>query len=152
MTEEPSTTRPMTAPSANTSRWNEQIRTSGSLRLPTLNNDEKSGFSRLEEQMDGELRFDDVHRFLYATDASIYECIPKAVALLRSKEDLHRIVELATELSLPITPRTAGTSLSGQTVGAGIVVDTGRFMGLIWDLDEDERTTDLGDRLVLLHW
>lgn len=130
----------MTAPSSDTALWHDQIRTNGSLHIPALSQAERAAFAALDERLSGEVRFDDVHRFLYATDASIYECIPRAVTLPRNTEDLLTIVAVAGELGLPLTPRTAGTSLSGQTVGAGIIVDTGRFMTSTWDLDEEART------------
>ena len=86
-----------------------------------------------------EVRADDVHRVLYATDASLYEMIPVAVAMPRTADDLQTIVSACHAHGLPITPRSAGTSLAGQTVGPGLIVDVGRYMTDIVSVDAEAR-------------
>lgn len=110
----------------------------GSLRVPAHSEREERAIEVLCERVSGDVRADDTHRVLYATDASIFELIPVCVVMPKSCGDLEAIVEVARDFDLPITPRSAGTSLSGQTVGPGIVVDTGRYMNRILSLDEEK--------------
>jgi FAD/FMN-containing dehydrogenase/Fe-S oxidoreductase len=71
----------------------------------------------------GELLLDDVSRHLYASDASIFELDPLAVAIPRHEEDLQFLVHYAAEQHLALIPRGAGTGLAGEAVGSGIIVD-----------------------------
>lgn len=85
--------------------------------------------------------FDDItHKSLYATDASVYREIPLAVAFPQTNEELQSLVQWAAKHTVPLIPRAAGTSLAGQVVGSGVVVDTGRFMNRILSVDPDSRT------------
>ena len=74
-------------------------------------------------------------RRLYATDASVYQEIPAAVAMPRNAADVENLIQLARELETSLIPRTAGTSLAGQVVGPGIVVDVSRYMNSIIEID-----------------
>ena len=78
--------------------------------------------SHLSQSLEGELLYDDLHKILYATDASAYRITPTAVAIPKSVDDIVKIIRFASENKISITPRTAGTSLAGQTVGNGIIV------------------------------
>ena len=78
---------------------------------------------QLRKEIEGEVRFDHASRKLYSTDASIYQIEPLGVVIPRSVEDLVATVQIAGELHVPITARGGGTSLSGQSIGPGIVVD-----------------------------
>lgn len=83
-------------------------------------------------------------RKLYATDASVYQEMPVAVALPKSVEDLKRLVRFSKQHSRPdapvgLIPRAAGTSLAGQVVGSGIVVDISKYFGQILELNVEER-------------
>ena len=77
----------------------------------------------LQKKLVGELFFNDTMRTLYATDASAYREMPLAVAIPASEKDLLLLVAFAAEHKTSLIPRTAGTSLAGQVVGSGIVVD-----------------------------
>jgi len=90
---------------------------------------------RLERALEGEVRFDRFTRGLYSTDASIYEIEPLAVGFPRSAEDVRRALEVAGEAAVPITPRGAGTSMAGQAIGSGLVLDTSRHLTAIRELD-----------------
>src|SRR5260370_16178067 len=90
-------------------------------------------------QFEGELYFDDLMRKLYATDASVYREMPQAVALPKNEEDICKLVRFAREYRTSLIPRTAGTSLAGQVVGPGIVVDVSRHMNRIQEIDPDRR-------------
>ncbi len=93
----------------------------------------------LGEEIDGEVRSDGLHRLLYSQDASVYQEEPTAVVFPRSREDVQAVVRAAGELGLGIVPRAAGTSLAGQTTGSGLVVDVGRHMNRILEVNEEER-------------
>ena len=100
---------------------------------------DKSSLSVFSHELEGELLFDDLTKSLYATDASVYRKIPVAVAYPKNEEDLKRLVHFANENGVGLIPRTAGTSLAGQCVGDGIVVDTSRYFTKILHLDEEKR-------------
>ncbi|WP_208542889.1 FAD-binding and (Fe-S)-binding domain-containing protein [Nocardioides euryhalodurans] len=95
---------------------------------------------RLEHELEGEVAFDDYTRHLFSRDASMYSIRPLGVVYPRHAEDIAAAVTAAAALGVPITPRGAGTSLAGQTVGAGLVLDTSRHLDRIHDLDPDART------------
>ncbi|MBD0832149.1 FAD-binding and (Fe-S)-binding domain-containing protein [Aestuariibaculum sediminum] len=94
----------------------------------------------LSEKLSGELYFDDLIKAIYATDASVYRILPKAVAYPKNKEDLKLLIEFATTHKTSLIPRTAGTSLAGQCVGDGIVVDVSRHFTEIIEFDEKNKT------------
>jgi FAD/FMN-containing dehydrogenase/Fe-S oxidoreductase len=89
----------------------------------------------LAARLSGELRLDEVARTIYSTDASEYQERPLAVALPRTEADVALLVRFAAEHRVPLVPRAAGTSLAGQVVGGGIVVDAGRHLNRIVALD-----------------
>ena len=78
-------------------------------------------------------------RKLYATDASVYREMPQAVALPKTEEDIRKLVRFAREHGTSLIPRTAGTSLAGQVVGSGIVVDVSRHFTRILEIDAKQR-------------
>lgn len=94
--------------------------------------------NRLATQLQGELHTDNLMRILYATDASIYRELPLAVAFPKNTQDIQTLVKFATQNKISLIPRTAGTSLAGQCVGPGIVVDTSRYMNEILEVNAAE--------------
>jgi len=104
--------------------------------VPKLNEIE---LEQLSIALDGELHHDALNRALYATDASVYRKKPLAVCFPKTKEDLKVLVRFATENGVGLIPRTAGTSLAGQCVGEGIVVDTSRHFTDIIHLDQEKK-------------
>ena len=92
----------------------------------------------LNTQLEGELFTDNVTRRLYATDASAYREMPLAVAIPAHKQDLITLVKYARENGKSLIPRTAGTSLAGQVVGGGIVVDISKHFGNILEINSEE--------------
>jgi FAD/FMN-containing dehydrogenase/Fe-S oxidoreductase len=90
---------------------------------------------QLRKQLRGEVRFDRTSRRLYSTDASIYQIEPLGVVLPRTVEDIVLTVQLAGEMRIPITARGGGTSLSGQSIGPGIVIDCSKYLNRILDVD-----------------
>jgi FAD/FMN-containing dehydrogenase/Fe-S oxidoreductase len=98
-----------------------------------------SSLEELARRLAGELRWDEVARGIYATDASEYQERPLAVALPRSAADVGELVRFAAARRVPLVPRAAGTSLAGQVVGGGIVVDAGRHLHRIIAVDTERR-------------
>ena len=94
----------------------------------------------LKAKLEGELHFDDLMRKLYATDASVYRKLPLAVALPKSNQDIKHLIEFARTNETSLIPRTAGTSLAGQCVGEGIVVDVSKYFTRILDVNETKKT------------
>ncbi|MGF1581379.1 MAG: FAD-binding oxidoreductase [Gemmataceae bacterium] len=93
----------------------------------------------LARHFEGEVRFDETSRKLYSTDASIYEVRPLGILLPKTQTDLAMGVQLCLELELPIIPRGAGTSVSGQSLGNGIVIDCSKYLNRVIALDPDNR-------------
>ncbi|WP_418262685.1 FAD-binding and (Fe-S)-binding domain-containing protein [Flavobacterium faecale] len=100
----------------------------------------QSKFDSLSKKLEGTLLQDELHKILYSTDASAYKLTPEAVALPKTVEDIVKIIIFAKENQLSITPRTAGTSLAGQTVGNGIVVDVSKHFTKIVAFDKENKT------------
>ncbi|HEV2353639.1 MAG TPA: FAD-linked oxidase C-terminal domain-containing protein, partial [Puia sp.] len=93
----------------------------------------------LASQLEGELYEDTTTRILYATDASAYRELPRAVAVPRSVADIRKLISYAHAEKTSLIPRTAGTSLAGQVVGNGIVVDVSKYFNGILELNAGER-------------
>ena len=93
----------------------------------------------LAARLEGDLHHDAIMRTLYATDASEYRELPLAVALPKSEDDLRALLAFANHHRVGLIPRAAGTSLAGQVVGNGIVVDLGRHLNRILDHDAAAR-------------
>ena len=94
---------------------------------------------RLAASLEGDLHSDGLARTIYSTDASEYQERPLAVACPKSEADVRRLVQFAAEHRVGLIPRGAGTSLAGQVVGGGVVVDLGRHMNRIVALDVERR-------------
>lgn len=100
----------------------------------------KEQLTQLQQQLEGELYFDLLHLGLYATDASVYRMEPLAVAYPKTDQDIKMLLAFASENNTSIIPRTAGTSLAGQCVGNGIVVDVSKHFNKILSINEPEQT------------
>ena len=94
----------------------------------------------LNNSLQGELLFDDLHKSMYATDASVYRKIPLAVAYPKNTKDIQKLIAFATEKQITLIPRAAGTSLAGQCVGDGIIVDTSKHFTNILNFDKTAKT------------
>ena len=95
-------------------------------------------FGVLERTLEGEFFTDEVTRRLYATDASAYREMPIAVAIPKTEKDIELLIRFARENNTSIIPRTAGTSLAGQVVGPGIVVDVSKYFNKIIEVNAAE--------------
>lgn len=98
-----------------------------------------AALSGLRDRFEGELHLDDTIRKLYSTDASAYQEMPVAVAIPKTDADLKALIELANDQKVGLIPRTAGTSLAGQVVGKGIVVDMSRHFTKILEINAEEK-------------
>lgn len=96
-------------------------------------------WSQLQRHFGEQLRTDHLHRVLYATDASVYRELPVGVVWPRDEEDLSVLIAFARAEHVPLIPRTAGTSLAGQVVGSGLIVDFSRHMNRILEVDVAHR-------------
>ena len=100
---------------------------------------------KLSSVLEGELYFDKtnpVHKtnlIAYSSDASVYQEEPLAVAIPHSRQDLKTLIHFARQQGITLIPRTAGTSLAGQVVGKGLIVDVSLYFNKIIALNVDER-------------
>ena len=97
--------------------------------------DDPYPLGELQKLIKGEILTDSVSRTLYATDASVYMELPLAVVYPRDETDVAMIVRFAAKHGLPLIPRGAGTSLAGQVVGNGMVVDVSHYMNDIIEIN-----------------
>src|SRR5947208_2526862 len=94
-------------------------------------------------------RFDNLTRQLYATDASIYQIEPIGVVFPKSAEQASLVIRAAADAGLSVTPRGAGTSLVGNAIGEGLIVEFSRYNRQITELDIEKRSVRVGAGLVL---
>ena len=99
----------------------------------------KAKLKHLNTRLSGSLHCDELFKSLYATDASVYRKIPLAVAFPKSAADIQQLIAFAKAEKITLIPRTAGTSLAGQCVGEGIVVDVSKHFTKIISLDVDKK-------------
>ena len=94
-------------------------------------------------------RFDNLTRQLYSTDASIYQIHPVGAAFPKTAEQASLVIHATADAGLSITPRGAGTSLVGNAIGDGLIVDFSRYNRQITDLDLEKRSVRVGAGVVL---
>ncbi len=104
---------------------------------------------RLASETRGEVHVDRGTRMLYATDASLYQIEPVGVFLPRTAEDVATAVRIAAEEHVPVVPRGAATSLSGQTIGPAVIVDFSKYLNRIGVVDRDAMTVRVEPGVVL---
>lgn len=101
-------------------------------------------FKSLQDNLLGKLYYDigqskhNAMLLAYSTDASVYQELPVAVCIPIGKSDLEVLISFARKHELTLIPRTAGTSLAGQVVGKGIIVDVSKHFNRILELNEAE--------------
>ena len=96
-----------------------------------------------------DVRFDNLTRQLYATDASIYQIEPVGAAFPKSAQQASAVICAAADAALSVIPRGAGTSLSGGAIGDGLIVDFSRYNRQIVELDLEKRSVRVGAGVVL---
>jgi FAD/FMN-containing dehydrogenase/Fe-S oxidoreductase len=95
---------------------------------------------RLEQEVEGEVRFDAASKAMYATDASNYRQVPLAVVNPKTLEDVVATHLACHEFAAPIVNRGGGTSLSGETVNFGVVIDHSKYLTEVGNADPDAQT------------
>src|SRR5436305_197941 len=108
-----------------------------------------SAQERKIKQTGCDARFDNLTREHYATDASIYQIEPAGIAFPKSAQQANAVIHAAAEVGLSITPRGAGTSLVGNAIGEGLIVDFSRYNRQITDLDLEKGSVRVGAGVVL---
>ena len=103
----------------------------------------------LRQHVEGEVRFDSTSRKLYSTDASIYQIEPLGVVIPRTVADIAATVQIAAEMATPITARGGGTSLSGQSIGPGIILDCSKYLNRILDVQVEARKAVIEPGVIL---
>ncbi len=103
----------------------------------------------LQQAINGEVKFDRLTRQLYSTDASNYQIVPAGVVIPRDADGVAAAVELAGRYQLSVVPRGAGTSLSGQPIGPGLILDHSRYLDTIQELNLEEGWVRVEAGLVL---
>lgn len=98
----------------------------------------KAKLQQLSEQLEGDLFLDNTIRTLYATDASAYREMPLAVAIPKTNADIVKLIDFTKQNKTSLIPRTAGTSLAGQVVGNGIIVDVSKHFSQILELNKEQ--------------
>ncbi|MGA3012819.1 MAG: FAD-linked oxidase C-terminal domain-containing protein [Bacteroidales bacterium] len=98
----------------------------------------RKAIKSLQKSFSGDLHTGDLWRIMYSTDASAYREVPSGVAIPRNNVDLRALISFSRKYSVPLIPRTAGTSLAGQVVGKGLIVDVSRYMTEILEVNPEE--------------
>jgi FAD/FMN-containing dehydrogenase/Fe-S oxidoreductase len=96
-----------------------------------------------------DVRFDDLTRHLFATDASIYQIEPSGVAFPGSAQEASAVIRAAGDANISVTPRGAGTSLVGNAIGDGLIVEFSRYNRRIDNLKIDNHTVRVGAGVIL---
>lgn len=102
----------------------------------------------LKKRLSGDVYFDEYQRALFSTDASIYQIVPLGVVAPRTRDDVVCAVQAAVEHGVTLIPRGGGTSLSGQSIGAGLIIDFSKYMRAI-EIDPTSRTARVQPGVVL---
>ena len=97
-----------------------------------------NALAKLATKFTGDIYTDDTMRRLYATDASVYRELPLAVAYPKNTADIQALIAFAAKHQTSLIPRAGGTSLGGQCVGNGIVVDVSRYMNQVLEINPTE--------------
>ncbi|WP_034040813.1 FAD-binding and (Fe-S)-binding domain-containing protein [Wocania ichthyoenteri] len=99
--------------------------------------------AELKKKINGEMHIDLLHKLIYSTDASVYRKLPLGVVYPKNSQDLKTLIDFASKNSVPLIPRAAGTSLAGQCVGDGLIVDISKYFTKILGFDEKSKTVTI---------
>ncbi|MFA6915289.1 MAG: FAD-linked oxidase C-terminal domain-containing protein [Parachlamydiales bacterium] len=94
----------------------------------------------LNNTLQGEVRFDDISRTIYSSDASIYELRPLGVVIPKNAEDIRKTILAAAEENIPLIPRGAATGITGGCLGSGIIIDCSKYLNSILHIDPEKQT------------
>jgi FAD/FMN-containing dehydrogenase len=112
-----------------------------------LSEEMNSGQVRKIRQTGCDVRFDNLTRQLYATDASIYQIEPLGVVFPKNVQQASAVIRAAADGGVSVTPRGAGTSLVGNAIGEGLIVEFSRYNREITDLDLEKCSVRVGAAL-----
>src|SRR2546423_13582110 len=115
----------------------------------TITVDEAALKTDLETTIQGEVRFDAGTRAIYAYDASNYRQVPIAVVIPKTKADIINAVSIARKHHVPIHCRGGGTSIPGQGVNAGLMLDFATYYNQILEINPEQETATVQPGLVL---
>ncbi|MCH8265830.1 MAG: FAD-binding oxidoreductase, partial [Proteobacteria bacterium] len=105
--------------------------------------------TRLRRELKGDVYFDDFSRGRYSTDASIYQIQPIGITVPRNEEDVQTALQIAVDEGIPVLPRGAGTSQTGQAIGEALIIDTTRYLNQVLEFDAENRTVCVQPGVVL---
>ena len=106
---------------------------------------------RLTKELQGEVLFDNFSRGRYSTDASIYQIQPIGVTVPKTEQDVQIALQIAVNEGIPVLPRGAGTSQTGQAIGEALIIDTTKHLNQILEFDAEARTVCVQPGMVLDH-
>ncbi len=104
---------------------------------------------KLKQSITGEVKTDPVTRVLYSTDASIHKIKPLGVVFPRNTDELATVVQVANQYKIALIPRGSGSSLAGQAIGAGLIIDCSRYINKLLKINREEQTATVEPGLVL---
>ncbi len=90
------------------------------------------------KSISGDILSDTWQRYMYASDASAYEIVPKCIVLPRNIDDVTKVVKFASENNISVTARGSGGGLAGQAIGDGIIIDFTKYMNKIVEVNTNE--------------
>ncbi len=105
--------------------------------------------TKLGEAVKGELKYDTITKTIYSTDASVYKEVPLAVVWPKDESDIKKVLEFAAKEKTGVTVRAGGTSLAGQVVASGIIMDISKYMNKILEINKEERWARVEPGVVL---
>jgi FAD/FMN-containing dehydrogenase/Fe-S oxidoreductase len=106
-------------------------------------------YHQLQQDVSGEVRWDNASRVLYSTDASNFQMFPQGVVLPKNEQDVLATLRVCRERNIPVTMRGGGSSLAGQAIGPGVILDTSKYFNQILEVDADARTVRVQPGVVL---
>ena len=109
------------------------------MSLKAISSDTAELVNSLSQNIQGEVRSDEMSKTLWSTDASIYQINPVAVVLPKSKDDVISVVETCAKYGVSVLPRGGGTSLAGSTVGESVIMDFSRYMNELKEVNIAEK-------------
>lgn len=103
----------------------------------------------LKSVIKGELLTSETQRTIYSTDASAYKEKPVAIVIAASDQDILSCIQIANKYKISLIPRTAGTSIAGQVVGGGLIVDCSKYMNKVLEINSEEKWVRVQPGVVL---
>lgn len=106
-------------------------------------------YHQLKAEISGEVRWDNASRLLYSTDASNFQMFPQGVVLPKTEQDVLTTLRICREQHIPITMRGGGSSLAGQAIGPGVILDTSKYFNRNLEVDVEAQTVRVEPGVVL---